>query len=92
MNQDQKIQELEAKLQEKEQDINELADFIFKTFRAMGVKSFEDLDKVGNTVLKEVPKIMMESTIARHKLQARFAHFNDASGLLDKYKHLIPKG
>lgn len=80
-----------ALAEEKQRDIEELASFIFKTFRAMGVKSFEDIDNVGKTVMKEVPKIVMESSVAKHKLRARFAHFEEGRGLLEKYQHLIPK-
>lgn len=89
-----KIELLEKQLAEKENDINELAGFVFKTLNGMGVKSFDDIDRVGTTVLKELPSIIMESTspFPHHKkrLQDRFAHFQKSQSLLEKYKHLIP--
>lgn len=91
MSQEQKIKQLTAEKEALENDINELAEFIFMTFKSMGVKSFADLDKVGNTVLKEVPKIMTESMMFPQRLRKRFMHFDSAQQLLDKYQHLIPK-
>lgn len=91
MNQQQKIEDLEAQLAEKNNDIEELAVFVIKTFKAMGVKQFDDLDNVGKTVMKAVPKLLTEATIQQHKFKMRFEHFNQSKPLLDKYEHLIHK-
>lgn len=83
-------EQLQAELNKKEQDIQELADFIFKTFAALGVKDFNDLDKIGKTCIKAMPTILSEAALFPHKLKARFAHFDEAQKLLEQYKHLIP--
>lgn len=91
----QKLQQENKKLQlqlaEKEKDIEEIATFVFKTLGALGVKNFDDIDKVGKVALKEMPTIIFEASFSNAKLNQRFAHFDRAQPLLFKYKHLIPK-
>lgn len=91
MDQTKRIEELEKENAELKSDMNEVAGFIFKTLKALGVKSFDDIDHVGKTAMKEMPTILFEASVNKAKLNARFAHFNVAKPLLEKYKHLIPK-
>lgn len=77
-------------VEEKEHEKVMLAQFIFKTFNAMGVKSFKDLDQVGKKVMSEIPKIMQESMFQKAKLKMRFMHFSEAQPLLERFKYLLP--
>lgn len=77
-------------IEEKEQDIEEIANWIFATLRAFGVKSFDDLDNITKIVMKEMVSIGTQWAFSKHKLKARFSHFDDSERLLKKYTHLMP--
>lgn len=90
MSQDKEIAELKNQVAERDQDIERIAVFVFKTLQALGVKDFSDIDNIGKKVLGEMPGIATQAVIMPHRLQARFAHFGEAKDLLVKYKHFFP--
>lgn len=91
MSQDKEIAELKKQVEEKDEDIKNIAVFVFKTLQALGVKDFTDIDNIGKKVLGEMPGIATQAVIMPHRLQARFAHFGEAKHLLLKYKHFFPE-